>query len=424
MIKCVAWDLDNTIWDGYADEDNVVALKPGIEELLFTLKDSGIVNAIISKNSRNMVDKLIEHFGLSEVFTTVVSNWKRKYSNIIELGKELNISLDSILFVDDSEFELQEAKYYLPSIKILNAEHILDIYDIIKPVENRTKESKARNYIYKILKKRKKDEECYVGSKSDFLTECNINIKFRDAFEEDVPRIFELSNRTNQFNINHNRIHEIDVIKFLHSDEYIVKVCQMKDRYADYGIVGMAILESKEKRLFIKHFAVSCKVEGRGVGKCFLSYLIKYSISNGYNELSSNCVLNEKNQEMKFLLKNLEFTLDPSDDSVFIKKKLSIIPYDSWLKVDEVIPSVLLTIREILGNLVADISKIDDDDDLLKQDIIDSITAISLITALEERFNISVGFDELKMINFSTISKITAFVEKKLDMRREKNELH
>ena len=128
--------------------------------------------------------------------------------------------------------------------------------------------------------------------------------------------------------------------------------------------------------------------------------------------MSSNCVLNEKNQEMKFLLKNLEFTLDPSDDSVFIKKKLSIIPYDSWLKVDEVIPSVLLTIREILGNLVADLIKIGDDDDLLKQDIIDSITAISLITALEERFNISVGFDELKMINFSTISKITAFVEK------------
>lgn len=419
MIKCVAWDLDNTIWDGIADEGEHLELRPKIEEILKMLNNSGIVNAIVSKNNQSIVDVLLNDFKIKDYFLITVANWKRKYSNIVNLSKELNISLDSILFVDDSEFELQEAKYHLPDIQILNAKRYLDIYDLVETSHTLSKESKVRNYIYHILRKRKNDEEGFAGSKKDFLIGCKIRVTFRDAVSSDVPRIYELSNRTNQFNINNRKIQEIDIIKFIDSEKFVVKVCQLEDRYADYGIVGMAIMEKCTDTLLVSHFAVSCKVEGRGVGKCFLTYLLNLAFSFNYTKLSSNCIFGEKNREMKFLFSNLGFEQENEQEILFTKYLSKQIPYDVWLNVREIESSISASVRYILEELITDIDNFSDDDNLLDNNIIDSITAISLISALEEKFDICIEFEELKMINFSTISKITSFVEVKLAKRKE-----
>lgn len=417
MIKCIAWDLDNTIWDGIADEEGHLELRPKIEELLKILNNSGVVNAIVSKNTQSVVEKKLEDFKIKDYFLITSANWKRKYSNIAKLSKELNISLDSILFVDDSEFELQEAKYHLPDIHILNSKQYMEIYDLVKASCSRTKESKARNYIYQILKKRKKDEKDYFGSKKDFLLDCNIRITFRNAIYSDVSRIYELSMRTNQFNINHYKVQEVDIIRFIDSERFIVKVCELEDRYADYGTVGMAIMEKCADRLLILHFAVSCKVEGRGVGKCFLTYLLNHALSSNYAKLSSRCVFGEKNSEMKFLFSNLGFEEENITGVMFTKYLSEQIPYDVWLKVREIGNSISSNVRYILRELVSDVDNLGEHDDLLENSIIDSITAISLISALEERFDISIEFEELKMINFSTIFKITSFVEDKLEKK-------
>ena len=234
MIKCVAWDLDNTIWMGVADDGGIVELRPKIIEILDMLNREGIVNVVVSKNNREVVNDLIVKFGLEKFFFSTVANWKSKYSNIINICKELNISPNSVLLIDDSEFELQEAKYHLPDIKILNAEQYLDIYELISDSRTCTKEGKARNYIYRILQRRNSDEKKFSGNKLNFLMECNIRIDFRDANYSDISRIFELANRTNQFNVNRRKIQEVDIIKYIDSEKHIVKVCQLKDLYANY----------------------------------------------------------------------------------------------------------------------------------------------------------------------------------------------
>lgn len=423
MIKCVAWDLDNTIWNGIADEGLPLELRPRVSEILHMLNDMGIVNAVVSKNKQDIVQELIKEFKIEKYFLITTANWKSKYSNIINLSKDLNISLDSILFVDDSEFELQEAKYHLPDIKILNAERYLDIYDLVRDSHSQTKEGKARNYIYQILQRRKIDEKRFSGTKKDFLMECNIQLTFRDAYLSDVPRIYELSNRTNQFNINRSKVQEVDIVKFIDSGKYIVKVCELQDCYANYGIVGMAIMKKCRERLVISHFAVSCKVEGRGVGKGFLTYLINQALCTQYTKLSSNCVFGDKNQEMSFLLSNLGFKQEKTQENLFTKDLEEALSYDVWLNVNEIDSSVLATVRSILRELIPDSHHFGDNDDLLEKNIIDSISAISLISALEEKFDIRVEFEELKMVNFSTISKIVSFVESKQEKRKESNVL-
>lgn len=423
MIKCVAWDLDNTIWMGVADDGGIVELRPKIIEILDMLNRGGIVNVVVSKNNREVVNDLIIKFGLEKFFFSTVANWKSKYSNIINICKELNISPNSVLLIDDSEFELQEAKYHLPDIKILNAERYLDIYELISDSRTCTKEGKARNYIYRILQRRNSDEKKFSGNKLNFLMECNIRLDFRDANYSDISRIFELANRTNQFNVNRRKIQEVDIIKYIDSEKHIVKVCQLKDRYANYGIVGMAIMEIQQDRLVISNFAVSCKIEGRGVGKAFLTYLLNQTLLYQYNILSSNCVFGDRNQEMRFLFSNLGFKQENSCKDLFTKHIQEPFAYDSWLNVREMDSSTVSKVRSILAELVPNMDEFGDYDDLIDKNIIDSITAISLISAIEEKFNIDVEFEELKMLNFSTISKIASFIEAKQTKGKRKNVL-
>ncbi len=415
MIKCIVWDLDNTIWDGIIDENKPISkLKPQIDRILKCAYEAGIINAIVSKNQENEAKNLMSKLGILEYFTCYEIGWKQKHSSILKISKNLNIGVDTILFIDDSQFELDEVKFFLPQVQVMHAEKYLSLYDMIKKAKGKTRESKRRNIIYKILKKRNHDEKTFAGSREDFLKSCNIKISFRNATKLDVDRIFELSQRTNQFNLTHNRLSEMDIYNILDNPNYLIKICELQDKYADYGIVG-AVIGNVVETFIIEEFNVSCKIEGRGVGKCFLSFIINENIQNGITEIFSKRNFNDKNIEIQYLYNNLGFKEYPADGDLLIRDSNNLITYDPWMQISIAESDDVSKIRNILQFIIGDIKVIDNDSNLLESNIIDSISAISLISAIEKEFNIEIEFDDLNLDNFKSVNSIIGFINMKRD---------
>ena len=158
MVKCIVFDLDNTIWDGTLDANDDVKINENIKEYIIKAFEKGIVLAISSKNDYEQAYKKILELGIEQYFYEFYISWDDKYKAIEKLAKKLNISVKHILFVDDSDIELSEALYYMPSLQILN---VKDIHLLNKYVNNTaalTDEAKNRNKIYKILEQRKNVE--------------------------------------------------------------------------------------------------------------------------------------------------------------------------------------------------------------------------------------------------------------------------
>ncbi|MEM6403632.1 MAG: HAD-IIIC family phosphatase, partial [Cyanobacteria bacterium P01_D01_bin.116] len=149
VIKCVVWDLDNTLWQGVLLEDEKVSLGKNIVNIIHTLDSRGILQSIASKNEFTTAIAKLEEFGLKEYFLYPQINWNSKANSLKEISNSLNIGLDAIAFVDDQLFELEEVKFSLPEILCLNADEVGNILDM--PVMNPrfiTEDSRIRRLMY------------------------------------------------------------------------------------------------------------------------------------------------------------------------------------------------------------------------------------------------------------------------------------
>ena len=131
-VKCIVWDLDNTLWDGVLVEDGPekLRLKPRIEQILKALDERGILHSIVSKNNHDEARGVLENLGVEKYFVCPQISWQPKSEGIASIARQLNIGTDTLLFVDDSEFELQQVKAVHPEVRVLNANCYLGIADM------------------------------------------------------------------------------------------------------------------------------------------------------------------------------------------------------------------------------------------------------------------------------------------------------
>ena len=234
MVKCIVFDLDNTIWNGTLDANDDVKLNENISEYIKSAFGKGVVLAIASKNNYEQAYNKIVELGIEKYFYKCYISWDDKYKAIKDLANKLNISVEHMLFIDDSDIELSEALYYIPTLQVLNVKDI----DLLKQYLNDdsvlTDEAKNRNKIYKILEERKKTEEQM--SKEEFLKYCNIKISIDIAKKEEFYRINELLSRTNQMNLNNKILTVEELNKISKNEEYTIFSIKMTDIFADYEI--------------------------------------------------------------------------------------------------------------------------------------------------------------------------------------------
>jgi len=273
-IKCVVWDLDNTLWDGVLVEDGAerLQLKPGIAEVIRALDQRGILHSIASKNNPEDALQLLRKFGLAEYFLCPQISWQPKSKGIQSIGQQLNIGMDTILFVDDSEFELQEVKAVCPEVRVLNSEHYRSLPERDECQVPITAESQERRRLYQVEADRQNLAQSFSHDYMAFLRHCEIQLTVRPMSEENLERVHELTQRTNQMNFSGNRYDREVLRKLLSNPHLDTFVLSCQDRFGAYGVIGFSIVDRREPRMTDLMF--SCRVQSKRVEHAFLSWVI------------------------------------------------------------------------------------------------------------------------------------------------------
>ena len=280
-IKCVVWDLDNTIWDGVLLEDSNVQVKKDVVAIIKELDNRGILQSISSKNDFELSKEKLQEFGLWDYFIYPHISWNAKSEAVADIAKCINIGIDTLAFIDDQEFEREEVKYSNPEVLCIDAlklDNILEL-DELNP-RFITSNSKNRRKMYQNDIVRNNIEKNFKGTKEEFLETLEMKLKISYAKVEDLQRMEELTVRTHQLNST-GYIYSYEELKeFIELDNYEVLVAQLEDKFGEYGKIGIALIEKKNKIWELKLLLMSCRVMSKGVGNVLMNYIINKARDN------------------------------------------------------------------------------------------------------------------------------------------------
>ncbi|TVP65602.1 MAG: HAD-IIIC family phosphatase [Nodularia sp. (in: Bacteria)] len=298
IIKCLVWDLDNTLWHGVLLEDKHVNLHDDVIHIIKTLDSRGILQSIASKNDHKRAMDKLQEWGLQEYFLYPQINWNSKAHSIQKISQSINISLENIAFIDDQDFELAEVRCYYPQVICFQASDLRQLLDI--PEMNPsliTEDAKQRRMMYLSDINRKQDEETFFGSQEEFLATLNMHLTISSAQIEDLQRASELTVRTHQLNTTGYTYSYEELNHFRQSDQHKLLIAELNDKYGNYGKIGLALIECQPDKWTIQLLLMSCRVMSRGVGTVILNYLIKLA-QDHHVTLYAQFVANNQNRMM------------------------------------------------------------------------------------------------------------------------------
>lgn len=307
-IKCVVWDLDNTLWHGTLLEDGEVVVKDEIVEVLHTLDERGILNSIASRNDHDAAMRRIADAGLDTMFLYPQVNWHPKSESVAEIARRLNIGLDSLAFVDDQPFELAEVTFALPDVLPVPAETIRTAVTSQPEFFPRfiTDESRRRRQLYLADAARKAVEEDFVGTSEEFLATLGMTFRIWRARAEDLRRAEDLTVRTHQLNSTGRTYSYEELDDLRQRDDHLVLMSSLEDCFGSYGTVGLAVVECDARQWYLRLILMSCRVVSRGVGTVMLNHIIGLAMEAGV-ALRGEFVDNGRNRMMYVSYKFLGF---------------------------------------------------------------------------------------------------------------------
>ncbi len=278
-VKCVVWDLDNTLWDGILVEDGPakLRLKPGVAEIIKELDRRGILHSIVSKNNRAETLDVLKTFQLDEYFLCPQISWQPKSEGIKAIAHALNIGMDTLLFVDDSDFERQQVAATCPEVRLVPAEQYLTLPGMEECQVPATVEAAARRKMYQVETARQAVAESFGQDYLSFLKHCDMRLNIRSLTPENLDRVHELTQRTNQMNFSGNRYDREVLKRILDTPDLDTYVLDCQDRFGIYGVVGFSIVDRGEPRMTDLMF--SCRIQSKRVEHAFLAFLIRKYIA-------------------------------------------------------------------------------------------------------------------------------------------------
>ena len=277
-VKCLVWDLDNTLWNGIlieTEDNESLELKAGVLETIKKLDERGIIQSIASKNDFAPAMEQLEKLGISEYFLYPEIHWNAKSASIKNIAANLNIGVDAMAFIDDSVFEREQVHSALPEVRTYDALEVEELTELPEFDVIVTDESRHRREMYRAEEKR----NALMASENDdtvsFLRKCNLRIKvFAPQTEADITRCFELVNRTNQLNMSGRRYtrNEFDALLSKIGQTSIAFSC--RDDFGSYGIVGFMQYRKDNCELCFTEFAMSCRVAGKYVESALFTHVL------------------------------------------------------------------------------------------------------------------------------------------------------
>jgi FkbH-like protein len=302
--KCIVLDLDNTLWFGVLGEDGMDGIKmagdyPGnafrfFQEYLLELNRNGVILAICSKNNESDATDVLENHPdmllKKNVFSSYRINWNNKADNIRDIASELNIGLDSMVFIDDSPAERELVRQALPQVSVpefpaspyLYPVFIKQLTDAFFSAYALTREdlAKTRQYRENAERNQHKGQFADMGAYLRSL-EMRLTVEKLDGLNK--ARFAQMTQKTNQFNLTTKRYTEADIQSFADKGGLVYGL-RVKDKFGDSGLTGLIMVAVDNKTAFIDTLLLSCRVLGRGIENVFINHILKklkkFGISN------------------------------------------------------------------------------------------------------------------------------------------------
>ncbi len=319
--KCIVLDLDNTLWGGIVGEDGFDGINLGLQppgnayvefqKTLKALTHRGIILAVNSKNNFDDAIQVIrDHPNMilrENDFACLRINWNDKATNMKEIAEELNIGTDSLVFLDDDPVNRALIQEIFPEIftpklpkdpsrysELLQSFIEFSTFQI-------TDEDTKRGQMY--LEQRNRTESKHSSHNLDeFLKNMNLQIFIKKSNSFSIPRISQLTLKTNQFNLTTKRYQENDILKFSNNENMLVGCVQIKDKFGDNGITGVFIVYKNTQEWLLDTFLLSCRVMGREVEKGILNYIINEARKNNISKIKAKYVPTNKNKPIENFL--------------------------------------------------------------------------------------------------------------------------
>jgi FkbH-like protein len=334
-IKCVVWDLDNTIWQGIILEDADVSVRPAVIDIIKALDERGILQSISSKNDFNAAWQKLDEYGVAEYFLYPQINWNRKSESIRIIAVSLNIALDSIAFIDDQIFERAEVKYALPEVLCIDAAHIDGLLAMAE-LNPRfiSADSKLRRKMYQSDIQRQAEQEKFNGAQEEFLASLDLVFSVDSVKDGDLQRAEELTVRTHQLNSTGYTYSYEELDRFRKSRRHKLFSAALEDKFGSYGQIGLALIECEKDLWTIKLLLMSCRVMSRGVGSVMINYISNLAQKNKVR-LQAEFLATERNRMMYVAYKFAGFEeVAVKENLVLFENRLNQIqPFPNYLKV-------------------------------------------------------------------------------------------
>jgi len=325
--KCVVLDLDNTLWGGVIGDDGLSGIQIGelgtghafsdLQVWLKQLKDRGILLTVCSKNNepaaKEPFEKHPEMVLRLEDISMFVANWEDKAGNIRKIQQTLNIGMDSLVFLDDNPFERDLVRSMIPEITVPELPEDPALYlqylrqmDLFEVASYSTEDSQ-RTAQYRDQAERAVFEASF-GSYEDYLAGLEMKAVAApfDAFH--YPRIAQLTQRSNQFNLRTVRYTEAEIAALAEDDSHICLYFTLRDKFGDHGLISVVVLDKEPQDvLFISEWLMSCRVLKRGMEEFIVNKILQTAADRGFRKVVGEYLPTQKNAMVKDLYEKMGF---------------------------------------------------------------------------------------------------------------------
>jgi FkbH-like protein len=333
LKKAIIFDCDNTLWKGVIGEEGIdgIDMSPNsksgkfyhlVQRIAVFLSKRGIIVGLCSKNNENdVLDVLRNHKDmiLKEDYIVIKKvNWVDKANNLRAIASELNIGIDSLVFVDDSNFEINLIKEQLPEITSIQVPTLIsdypdlilqNVYKYFNLVFNSDDAKKTEMYKQQFERENSKTAFSAI---EDYLASLEIELTLLQNDRTHLSRIAQLTQKTNQFNLTTCRYTESQIDQFIADEKYDVYAMFVKDKFGDNGLTGVCIVKEEDKypkNAIIDTLLMSCRIIGRNIEFVYISHIIKDLENKGYQILKANFIPTNKNSQVEKFYDKLGFNL-------------------------------------------------------------------------------------------------------------------
>ena len=331
--KCAVLDLDNTLWGGVIGDDGLEGIAIGelgtghaftdLQRWLKELRERGVILAVCSKNNEDTAKEPFEKhpemvLRLSDI-SMFVANWEDKATNIRRIQSTLNIGMDSMVFLDDNPFERNLVRSMIPEITVPElpedpAEYLSYLRSLnLFETASYSGEDRERTAQYQAEIGRAALMDQFADF-DDYLKSLEMVAKAAPFDKFSYPRVSQLTQRSNQFNLRTVRYTEAEIEEIAESDRYLTIYFTLRDKFGDHGLISVVILEKREnKTLFIHEWLMSCRVLKRGMEEFIINTILSTAAENGFETVIGEYLKTPKNAMVKDIYSRLGFTLTGED---------------------------------------------------------------------------------------------------------------